>query len=244
MSGIIPDESSYFAAVAENYDRLQPVIAGRSYGEGLAMIAELIPFDPEEAFLFVELGCGTAEPSLCVVQRFPHAAGTCIDNEQAMLEIAKRKLAGRAKVQEADMTCCEIPPCDVVLSSKAFHHVPPNDLPALLARIRQALRPGGCFILFDHMAAGPVWDKRISELSRRMYRQHVQRAIAAGEATSEEIDARWAFKRQMKAEGKDVEYRHSEEAILDAMTEAGFAEVGIVWRMFADTILVGFVPRE
>jgi len=239
---MIQDESSYFATVAETYDRLQPVIAGRSYGEGLAMIPELIPFDPEEAFLFVELGCGTAEPSLRILQRFPRAVGTCIDNEPAMLEIAKRKLASRAKVAEADMTCCEIPACDVVLSAKAFHHVPPDDMPTLLTRIRQALRPGGCFILFDHMSAGPVWDKKISELSRRMYRRHVEQAIAFDDATNEEIDARWAFKRRMKAEGKDVEYRHAAETILGAMMGAGFTEVGIVWRMFADTMLVGFVP--
>jgi hypothetical protein len=28
------------------------------------------------------------------------------------------------------------------------------------------------------------------------------------------------------------------------MAEAGFSEAGIVWRMFADTILIGFTPEH
>ena len=48
----------------------------------------------------------------------------------------------------------------------------------------------------------------------------------------------------MKAAGKDVEYEHSAENMIDAMTEAGFAEVAVVWRMFADTILLAFTPAK
>ena len=50
------------------------------------------------------------------------------------------------------------------------------------------------------------------------------------------------YKRAMKAAGEDVEYEHSAENMIDAMTEAGFAEVAVVWRMFADTILLAFTP--
>ena len=67
-------EPSYFAAVAEAYDRLQPIIAGPSYGQGLERIVDLVPFDPADVFDFVELGCGTAELSLRVLQRFPQGA--------------------------------------------------------------------------------------------------------------------------------------------------------------------------
>lgn len=65
----------------------------------------------------------------------------------------------------------------------------------------------------------------------------------AGRVTQEEIDARWAFKSRMKAEGKDNEYSHSVTDILQKMREAGFADVGLVWRMFQATILMGFTPE-
>jgi len=211
------------------------------------MIVELIPFGQDDAFEFVELGCGTAEPTMRVLQHFPQAKGTCIDSEPEMLALAERKLGsheGRAQVQQADMTSCDIPACDVVCSAKAIHHVSPADLPTLFARIVHALKPDGCFILHDGMLVGPQWDAKLRGLSRRFRDRHVQNAIAAGQATQEEVDARWEFKRKMKAAGKDVEYRHTADGILADMAEAGFAEMGIVWRMFADTILMAFTPGE
>ena len=236
----------YFAAVAESYDRLQPVLSP-PYEKGLEMLVDLIPFDREGTFEFVYLGCGTAEPSLRVLQHFPHATGTCIDSEPGMLSIAKQKLAafaGRAEVLPGDMTRCEIPGCDVVLSAKAVHHVSPDHLSALFARIRGAIRPGGCFILYDAMSVGPAWGPGARRLASRFHERHVRRAIAAGIATEEEIELRRDYKRRMKAAGKDVEYEHGAEGLMRRMEEAGFDEMAVAWRMFADTILVAFSQGE
>ena len=46
----------------------------------------------------------------------------------------------------------------------------------------------------------------------------------------------------MKAAGKDVEYEHRAEDLINAMTGAGFDDVAVVWWMFADTILLAFAP--
>jgi trans-aconitate methyltransferase len=226
---------------------VQPILAGPSYNKGLDMIVELIPFGQDDAFEFTELGCGTAEPTMRILQHFPYARGTCIDNEPEMLALAERKLGshkGRARVQQADIIGCDIPACDLVFSAKAIHHVSPADLPPLFTRIVHALKPGGCFILHDGMLVGPQWDANIRGLSRRFHDRHVQNAIAAGQATQEEIDARREFKRKMKAAGKDVEYRHRADDILTAMGEAGFSETGIVWWMFADSIHMGFTSCQ
>ena len=239
-------EPRYFSAVANSYDRLQPILSGPSYSKGLDMIVQLIPFAKDDAFEFTELGCGTAEPTMRVLQHFPYARGTCIDSEPDMLALAKRKLGsyeGRARVQQADMVRSDIPVCDVVFSAKAIHHVSPADLPIVFARIVHALKPGGCLILHDGMSVGPPWGAKIGGLSRRLRDHHIRNAIAAGEATQEELDARWEFKRKMKAAGKDIEYRHTADDMLTAMAEAGFTETGIVWRMFADTILIGFTSE-
>ena len=160
-----------------------------------------------------------------------------------MLSIARKKLAshaGRAEACEADMTRCEIPECDVVFSAKAVHHVAPGDVSALFARIRGALQPGGCFILYDAMSLGPAWGPVARLQASRFRQRHVQRAIASGIATREEIELRRDYKRRMKAAGKDVEYEHDAEELMRRMLEAGFDEVAVAWRMFADTILVAF----
>ena len=38
--------------------------------------------------------------------------------------------------------------------------------------------------------------------------------------------------------------RFSAENMIDAMSEAGFDEVAVVWRMFADTILLAFTLNK
>ena len=39
-----------------------------------------------------------------------------------------------------------------------------------------------------------------------------------------------------------MKYEHRVEDLTHAMTEAGFNDVAVVWRIFADTILMAFVP--
>lgn len=246
MDSSLPEWRSYFATVADSYDRLQPVLSP-PYSRGLEMIVDLIPFDADDAFEFVDLGCGTAEPTVRVLEHFRHATGTCIDSEPEMLELARRKLTSysdRIEVREADITSCDIQSCDLVFSAKTIHHVPPAGLSELFARIAGALRPGGCFVLYDAMSVGPHWGASVRQQASRFRQRHLHDSITSGVATQEEIDARVEYKRAMKAAGKDIEYEHSAENMIDAMTEAGFSEVAVVWRMFADTILLAFTPTK
>ncbi len=244
MNSSLPECGSYFATTADSYDRLQPVLSP-PYSKGLDMIVDLIPFDPDDSFEFVELGCGTAEPTARVLEHFRRATGTCIDSEPEMLALAGQKLTSysdQIKIREVNIIGCDIQQCDVVFSAKTIHHVPPADLPELFARIAGALRPGGCFVLYDTMSVGPHWGASVRRQSSRFRQRHLQDAVASGIATQQEIDARMAYKRAMKAAGQDIEYEHSAENMIDAMIEAGFAEVAVVWRMFADTILLAFTP--
>jgi len=247
-SGQPPDDpKSYFASVAESYDRLQPILAGPAYEAGLAFVLDLVPHQEQDAFICVELGCGTGTLTHRVLCKFPRARALAVDSEPAMLDMARKKLAphgDRIEVRQADVLACELPSCDVVLSSFMFHHVPPERLEGTLRRIARGLAPSGCLVLLDHMTVGPRWSERIGAQNRRLQRGHVAAAIAAGRATQDDIDARWAFKRKMKEQGQDVEYRHRAEDITEAMRAAGFDEIGLVWLRFGITILMAFVAQD
>jgi len=237
------NQQAYFARVAANYDRLQPIVAGPAYNSGLNMIVDLMPYGFNDSFQFIELGCGTAELTARILNRYPKANGIAIDNELEMLDIASKKIVkygNRGQTILDDIACCNIPGCHVVVSSKAFHHLPPERLNDLFEKIAAALFDNGCFILLDHMLLGPFFGKNIRMQSQRIYTRNVASAIEAGKTTQKEIDDRWEFKRKMKADGKDVEYWHSADNILNTLAAVGFSEAGVVWRMFADTILVGF----
>ncbi len=240
------DGAPYFASVAESYDRLQPVVAGPSYEAGLAFVLDLIPHQGRDVFTCVELGCGTATLSRRVLDRFPGAKVAAVDSEPEMLELARHKLAPygeRAEVREGDMTTCDVPTCDLALSSFVFHHIRPEKLSEVFGRVAAALSPGGSLIVLDTINVGPRWGGRIGAQNKRLYEQRVAAAVAGGQVTEEEIDARWELRRRMTEEGKDVECRHHADDLLRLMQEAGFSEVGLVWRMFASTIVMGFVPR-
>jgi len=241
--GSFDTDRDYFAATAQTYDRLQPIVAGPAYRAGLDFMLALVPHEADNEFVFVELGCGTASLTQAVLARFPMSTAVAIDSEPAMLEMTRRKLipyGERVEVREADAAACDLPSCNVVLSSFMLHHVPPDGMPPLFSRIASVLSPGGCFIALDTMRLGPAWSDSISAQSRRIYERHVAAAIAAGLATQAEIDSRWALKRSMKEAGKDVEYSHRAEDIVAQMAEAGFCEAGIVWRQFASTVLTAF----
>jgi ubiquinone/menaquinone biosynthesis C-methylase UbiE len=237
------DSQDYFAAIAESYDRLQPVVAGPGYEAGLEFALKLVPYSDDDAFTMVELGCGTASLTSAVLSRFAQSRAVAIDGEPAMLRVARQKLAAygaRAEVVEADVATCDLPSFDLVLSSFILHHISPQAVGEVLERTARALTPGGCLIVVDTMQVGPRWADRVGALSRRLYEGHVADAVSAGVAEQEEIDARWEFKWKMKAAGKDIEHRHRAEEILALMHELGFDEAGLVWRMFASTILMGF----
>ena len=93
MDSSLPEWRSYFATIADSYDRLQPVLSP-PYSRGLDMLVDLIPFNADDAFEFVDLGCGTAEPTVRVLEHFRRATGTCIDSEPEMLALARAEAGG------------------------------------------------------------------------------------------------------------------------------------------------------
>ena len=90
MSNSSPEGFSYFAEIAASYDRVQSVLSP-PYERGLETIVELVPFDPDEPFDFVDLGCGTAEPSARVLDCFGRSTAVCIDSEPEMLRDRETK---------------------------------------------------------------------------------------------------------------------------------------------------------
>jgi ubiquinone/menaquinone biosynthesis C-methylase UbiE len=242
-----PMNDTYFATIADSYDRMQPILAGPGYKRGLAMVVDLFPKHEHDKFMTLELGCGTGTLTRSILERFPNSRILGLDGESAMLDIARQKLTAfseRAEIRQTDIRTCELPECDVVVSSFMFHHIAPDDMASLLKRIAHKIRTGGCFILLDvildQMAVGSVWGEQINAQIRRIHRDYTQAAIAIGKTTQQEVDARWAHKRAMKEQGQDIEFRHNVEDLLITMQKAGFSEVNLVWRYLNATILMGF----
>ena len=104
-----------------------------------------------EAASVLDLGTGTGETLAAVLAHHPAAAATGIDENPAMLDAARIRLAGLG----VDLLVADIAdplppgPFDLVVSALAVHHLDGPGKAALFAEIAGVLRPGGRFVLGD-----------------------------------------------------------------------------------------------
>jgi SAM-dependent methyltransferase len=202
----------------------------------------------------LDLAGGTGAISLRALRRFPHARPTLLDVDPVLLTIARASLADRAVVVSADLRTPDWVGSladrdfDAVLTATALHWLPLQRLAVLYREIREVLRPGGVFINADHMP-----DDGLPGLTVKLGdRERVGREsrYAAGAVLSWE--AWWDHVAKDPTLGPLVERRrrvfarrHTGESTppvswhLEALRQAGYAEVGLTWRGARDAAVTG-----
>ena len=119
------------------YERLQQAVARATADLAVARL--------------LDLGTGTGETLGAVLELHPGAVAVGVDKNDAMLDAARRRLAGTTVgLLVADLTD-PLPagPFDLVVSALAIHHLEGTDKAGLFGRIGGALRPRGRFVLGD-----------------------------------------------------------------------------------------------
>lgn len=178
-----------------------------------------------DAPFVIDLGAGTGALGAAILDRVPHARVQFLDIDPAMLEVAGARVAahgGRAELRRGSFDDA-LPACDAVVASLALHHV--LELVrkrALYARIREALRAGGVFLIADITVheAGAAHDL----MYRRWADAMAEHGIARAEA--EALFARWA--------GEDRYYPLAVE--LDQLRAAGFTHPECFWKHGPSTV--------
>jgi SAM-dependent methyltransferase len=217
-------------------------------------LAELLP----TSFVALDLGCGPGSLSQRLLGRFPAARAIAVDMDPMMLAIGQGAIGtmdGRLRWIEADLASPDWlgalgeTHVDTVLSSTALHWLEPEPLARLYHELGRVLRPGGVFLNGDHMAFEPALPTCARLSSRALDSQWTDAAFAARHIETAEQwwdalsaepavaplladrAARFAGKhRQQSPPGFDV---HAA-----ALRDAGFAEVGTIWQMLSDRILL------
>lgn len=135
--------------VAEGYDRIAERYAQWARDEVIdearpRFLATLLASLPEGARV-LDLGCGGGGPT--TQQLAARFALTGVDISARQIELARRALP-HATFTCADMTRLEFPPetFDGVAAFYAFLHLPHGELPPLLTRIGEWLRPSGVLV--------------------------------------------------------------------------------------------------
>jgi tRNA (cmo5U34)-methyltransferase len=106
---------------------------------------------PMDAAVILDLGTGTGGTLAGVLDRHPAARAIGVDENDAMLEVARARLAEHdVQFVVADLLD-PLPegPFDLVTSALAVHHLDGPGKAELFGRVADVLRPGGRFVLGD-----------------------------------------------------------------------------------------------
>jgi SAM-dependent methyltransferase len=170
----------------------------------------------------VDLGSGEGPYLADFLRAFESARGTWLDSSEPMLERARVALAEFGDrvsfvVSSAeDLASAGIERADVVVSSRALHHLKPGDLARAYREVRDLLEPGGFFFNLDHVGAVGDWEQRYRRI-REQFTGARRRAL------------------QPHREDEPLQLVADHVRYLE---QAGFAAVDVPWRMLYTALLV------
>lgn len=196
----------------------------RRRGGHRVLLAELLPFEGDEPFTFIDLGAGTGTAARMVLDYFAAAHAILADFSPQMMSQGVTELApyaGRYTYVEFDLTRQGLWPeriparVDAVISSLAIHHLRDERKRELFREILEHLAPGGWFLNYDPVqppdpVVGEAWlravDRRDPEAARKRahrtpeeqfrYENHVRYMIP--------LEPQLGFLRAAGFEGVDV----------------------------------------
>ena len=172
----------------------------------------------------VDLGTGSGTLALRMLKVRPKARLIGIDEDAAMLGIARKRLHNRIQTIEENFEQVQIPRCDVVAASFSLHHVATGARKAALyKRCFTSLRPGGMLVSADcYLAASG----KVRQRHREAWLDHLKRKYTARKA--EQFLRAWAR--------EDFYFTLDRE--IELMKDAGFA-TEVTWRKDSFAVLVG-----
>jgi tRNA (cmo5U34)-methyltransferase len=213
------------------------------YDEMLHALVRAVPADSRQ---ILELGCGTGELTVKILQHCPGAQVYAVDYSSRMLQFARHKmerlgLAERVSWIEADfgnwaesgLFAGVEGPLDACISSLAIHHLR-NELKfKLFERIRDRLHPNACF-----WNADPVLPE--AEALTSVYEEARTAWTAQQPIALEEIRAK--MNRGTTHGHSSHDHLATLSMHLDFLSKAPFNPVDILWKYYGFAVFGGYRP--
>ncbi|MEZ4415339.1 MAG: class I SAM-dependent methyltransferase [Gemmatimonadota bacterium] len=175
----------------------------------------------------LDLGAGSGSLSAALLARAPTVSVDLLDVDEAMLELARARLARHGdRARFVARSFLEpIPPADAVMASLALHHVPTlAEKEALYGRIFDALPSGGVFV------CGDVTIPQTRSERDATYREWVDHMVTSG------IDEERCWTLFDEWAREDTYFPLDQE--LEALGRAGF-DARLMWRLGPTTVWMG-----
>lgn len=202
------------------------------------LVAELLPFDEGDAFLFVDLGAGTGAAARAVLDAYPASSAILAEYSPQMVEEGTRSLSaydGRFRYVDVDLARGTWPealagPLEAVVSSLCVHHLPDHRKAELFAEVIERLAPGGWYVNYDPVAPE---EPAVEEAWRRVSARRDPDAARRSAQRSAEEHERWE---------NHVRHIAPLSSQLDWMRAAGFEAVDVYAKELDHAIFAGRRP--
>ena len=201
-------------------------------------LGELLPFDEQDVFTFLDLGAGTGAAARGILDLHPRSTAILTDFSAQMMSEGQREMEdyeGRFQYVEFDMSTSSWPAAipatlDAVVTSMCIHHLPDDRKQGLFAEIFEHLAPGGWYVNYDPVSsADPVVE-------------------ATWERVNDRDDPEAAGKRLHRSPQEQHRFEnHTRYVIplaqqLDYLRSAGFQGVDVYWKHLENVIYAGRRP--
>lgn len=191
----------------------------------MRMTAALVRQSGIEVRRVVDVGSGTGTYLRTLLEAFPEAEGVWVDASQAMRDRAEASLGdlgSRVTFTLGDLRQPDGIPlrADVVVSARAVHHLRAGAIERFYRAVAHALGPGGFLCNLDHVATPGDW--------RARYRQIRPLFVGGGGGVSHEHET----------------LPQPLERHLGWLTEAGFEDPDVPWRLFWTALVVARTPSR
>lgn len=205
----------------------------------------------------LDLAGGPATTAIAVADRFPDADVTVLDIDPVLLALAtratERRPAGRhVETLNRDLSTsawldAADGPFDAVVVVMALHWFEPTRLGEIYTEIFGALEPGGLFINADRIPDTTIspWLDALDQTRRHRRQQRIDtgtedwagwwQAVRAEPALATELADRDAV---LDSTARSAEFHPDVGWHDEALRQAGFCDVGVLWRDGSDATIV------
>jgi len=201
-------------------------------------LGELLPFDEQDVFTFLDLGAGTGAAARGILDLYPRSTAILTDFSAQMMSEGQREMQdyeGRFEYVEFDMSTSSWPAAipatlDAVATSMCIHHLPDDRKQGLFAEILAHLAPGGWYVNYDPVSsADPVVEATWERVNDR------DDPEAAGKRLHRTPQEQHRFENH-------VRYVIPLDRQLDYLRSAGFQGVDVYWKHLENVIYGGRRP--
>jgi tRNA (cmo5U34)-methyltransferase len=202
------------------------------------LLARLLPFGPDDAFTFVDLGAGTGTAARALLAEYPRASAILAEYSPQMITEGEHHMAafaGSYRYVEFDMLASTWPEAvparvDAVVSALSIHHLPDSRKRAIFREILEHLQPGGWYVNYDPIRAP---DGALEAIWERVNDRYEPDAPFKRAHRSPQEQARYE---------NHVRYMIPLEPQLRWLREAGFTGVDVFWKRLDWVIYGGSRP--